>query len=96
MFVLLPSPNILTFPVSLSFHVTDYVDTLCMPPAGARVEELLGGSEAEVAGWGNTEGGQQADILQKASLPFVSKATCNPIFNNELVPEQVRFCIYHR
>lgn len=67
-----------------------------MPPAGARVEDLLGGREAEVSGWGRTEGGQKADILQKASLPFVSSATCNPIFNNELVPEQVRFYTYNR
>lgn len=51
--------------------------------------EGLRGKNAEVAGWGLTETGQTATILQKASLPFVDKATCNPHFDNQLLPEQV-------
>ncbi|KAK4306449.1 hypothetical protein Pmani_021726 [Petrolisthes manimaculis] len=68
-----------------------YVDALCLPPAGAGVEGLLGGREAEVAGWGLTETGQRPTVLQKASLPFVNKGTCNPHYDNTLLPEQICF-----
>ncbi|KAK4324762.1 hypothetical protein Pmani_004621 [Petrolisthes manimaculis] len=68
-----------------------YVEPLCLPPAGAGVEGLLGGLEAEVAGWGLTETGPQATVLQKASLPFVNKDTCNPQYNDTLLPEQICF-----
>ncbi|KAK3886566.1 hypothetical protein Pcinc_009292 [Petrolisthes cinctipes] len=68
-----------------------YVEPLCLPPAGARVEGLLGGRQAEVAGWGLTETGQTASVLQKASLPFVNKGTCNPHYDNTLLPEQICF-----
>lgn len=66
------------------------MDPLCLPPAGASVESVLRGEQAEVSGWGLTEKGQTATVLQKAILPFVSKDICNPIFDNELVPEQVQ------
>ncbi|KAK4312998.1 hypothetical protein Pmani_015610 [Petrolisthes manimaculis] len=68
-----------------------YVDPLCLPPAGAVVEALLGGREAEVAGWGLTETGQRATVLQKASIPFVNKGTCNHHYDNTLLPEQICF-----
>ncbi|KAK3888213.1 hypothetical protein Pcinc_007744 [Petrolisthes cinctipes] len=69
--------------------INGYVEPLCLRPAGAGVEGLLGGRQPEVAGWGLIETGQTANILQKASLPFVNKNTCNPHYDNTLLPEQI-------
>ncbi|KAK4318539.1 hypothetical protein Pmani_010450 [Petrolisthes manimaculis] len=72
-------------------ELNPYVRLLCLPPAGASIEEVLDNdNSAEVAGWGFTHDGR-TNVLQKASLPFVNKATCNPHFDDELLPEQVCF-----
>lgn len=67
-----------------------HVEPLCLPTAGVTLEGLLTDGQADVAGWGLTEAHRTAYILQKATLPFVNKATCNPLYDNLLLPEQVR------
>lgn len=54
------------------------------------MEELLTDGQAEAAGWGLTETGQSSTTLLKVILPFVNKATCNPLYDNILFPEQVK------
>ncbi|KAK3886378.1 hypothetical protein Pcinc_009481 [Petrolisthes cinctipes] len=85
------SDDIALIKLDRKVKLNNYVDPLCLPPDGANVEMLLSGRQAEVSGWGLTESGQAATILQKANIPFVSRGTCNPLYDNILLPEQVLY-----
>ncbi|KAI2650931.1 Enteropeptidase [Labeo rohita] len=55
-------------------NYTDYVQPICLPDAGAPIEE---GRKCFIAGWGLTaEDGTTADVLQEAVVPLLSNKQC--------------------
>ncbi|XP_037791599.1 phenoloxidase-activating factor 3-like [Penaeus monodon] len=70
---------------------SNYIQPICLPPAGFDITAFLGGREVTVAGWGTTERGPDTQVLQKVQIPFVDKAECNPHYDNTLVDEQICF-----
>ncbi|XP_068244158.1 venom protease-like [Palaemon carinicauda] len=85
------SDDIALIRLSSPAQFTSYIGPICLPPPGSNVADLVGTRQASVAGWGTTENGPNTQILQHVTLPFVDTATCNPSYNNSLIPEQVCF-----
>ena len=63
---------------------SDYVQPVCLPPAGADSDRWTG-EHGQVAGWGYRDewrrGGRPADTLQWVSLPLLARQTCQRWFS---------------
>uniref|UniRef100_A0A8D0G928 Hepsin n=1 Tax=Sphenodon punctatus TaxID=8508 RepID=A0A8D0G928_SPHPU len=68
----------------------EYVQPVCLPALG---QPLVDGKLCTVTGWGNTQYyGQQAEVLQEASVPIISTSVCNSpeYYGNQIKPKM--FC----
>jgi len=60
------------------FQINENVKTIALPESRQQTT-----GEIVVSGWGNTQGGNDANILQKVQIPVVSDADCQSAYDAE-------------
>jgi len=76
--------------VNKPFKYNDDVNRVCLPKDG--MGHLVGNLDLHVTGWGKTNATLSSDVLQKISVPYVSRKRCNDEISYDGVITETMFC----